>query len=140
MKDLKLIVPHTIDSLIGGYEQDLLISVAVDPDWIVSWTFRHWDLVAEGDRSLELYDVLFDVLVCQLDGLDLDSTGYRQRYSIIEENSDQLVNITQDIRKKLYPYIGDLPLGAPEVILMGVDHERHSKESMLVSFALDSPR
>lgn len=138
MKNLNLIVPHTIDSLIGGYEQDLLNSVAVDPDWIVSWTFRYWDIVATGDSSLELYDTLFDTLVCHLEALDLDFTSYRQRYGILEENSDELVKITQVIRQKLYPYIGDMPSGCPGVSLMGVDHERHSKESMMVCFALGS--
>ena len=137
MTDLKVRVGLTPDDLISGYDQDLLLGVGVDPEWYIHWTLRQWDVVAVSQMDLTLFDVTFDMLVCQLDGSELDESQYAQHYARIEEHTDEYVKIAETIQNKLLPYIGDMPNGHPTRNLMGIDFERVGKDSMDIVFSLE---
>ena len=132
-KQLRMILPLNLDTLLHPEHRGLLEGIGSEPEWMLAWVLYQWPLMRTQD-SAELYDRLFVELEEHAHTVEDEDEGKaRFMTDYIEENMDKFAETAQTVYSTLIPFVGQIP---NDRRVSQINYDPFGKTDMVLTFDL----
>lgn len=134
---MRFIVPFKFEHVFTPYVLHDLHQLEISPEWIMEYVLYIWLTLAENVEDRIYEQVAQDISEGFLTTADYDDESVNSRAGIFSHTADRYVHLIKDVYDQLSPYLGSMPMGAPDKVLDTMTLDNFLPNAVAIRFVFE---
>lgn len=134
---MRFIVPFKFEHVFTPYVLHDLRQLEISPEWIMEYVLYIWLTLAENQEDRIYEQVAADIAEGFLTTVDYDDESVNSRAGIFSHTADRYVHLIKDVYDQMAPYLGNLPMGAPDKVLDTMTLDNFLPNAVAIRFVFE---